>query len=124
MDKPMSMSVKDYLIRILSARTNTPVKIIEAVVTHQMNGMNKAMQTPGIHSIEMSGFAKFIFNHKKAKKKFDKNLSKEKLFTDILNKPDLTDKQKSSYTLKLENTIKWMEEIKPKIEACLKLQNI
>lgn len=124
MDKPISMSVKDYLIRVMSVRTNTPVKIIEAVVSHQIDGVNKAIQTPGIHSVEMSGFGKWLFNHKKLQRKWEKNLSKERVFLNILNKPDLTDRQKASYTLKLENTRKWMEGIKPKLEKCLKLQNI
>lgn len=118
------MSVKDYLIRILSVRTNTPAKIIEAVVNHQMEGLNKAIQSDTIFSAEISGFGKFLFNHKKAKKKMDKNISKEEVFLNLLNKPDLTERQIASYTLKLENTRKWMEGIKPKLEKCPKLQNI
>lgn len=123
MDKPTSMSVKDYLVRILSVRTNTPVKTIEAIVAHQMDGLNKAIQSDNIFSAEMSGFGKFLFNHKKAKKKFDKNLSKEITFTNILNRPELTEKQIASNTLKLENTRKWMNGIKPKLDKCPKLQN-
>lgn len=124
MDKPITMSVKDYLVRILSVRTNTPVKTIEAVVAHQMDGLNKAIQSDTIFSAEISGFGKFLFNHKKAKKKMDKNISKEQVFTNILNRPELTEKQIASYTLKLENTRKWMKGIKPKLEECPKLQNI
>ncbi len=124
MDKPISMSVKDYLIRILSIRTNTPVKTIEAVVAHQMNTLNKAIQSDTVFSAEMSGFGKFLFNYKKARKKYEKNLSKEIYFTNLLNKPDITDKQKASYTLKLENTRKWIQGIKPKLDKCPNLQNI
>lgn len=124
MDKPISMSVKDYLIRILSIRTNTPAKTIEAVVNHQMEGLNKAIQSDVIFSAEISGFGKFLFNHKKAKRKMDKNISKEQTFLNLLNKPDLTERQIASYTLKLENTRKWMDGIKPKLEKCPKLQNI
>jgi hypothetical protein len=124
MDKPTTMSVKDYLVRVLSSRTNTPVKIIDAIVVHQMNGLNKAIQTPGIHSAEISGFGKLLFNHKKAQKKWEKNLSKERLFATTLEKVDLTEKQKTSSGLKLENTREWMRGIKPKLEKCPKLQNI
>lgn len=124
MDKPMSMSVKDYLIRVLSVRTNTPVKTIEAVVAHQMDGLNKAIQSNTIFSAEMSGFGKFLFNHKKAQRKYEKHLSKEKVFIEMLNRPENTEKQIASYTLKLENTKKWIEGIKPKLDACPKLQNI
>lgn len=124
MDKPISMSVKDYLIRVLSIRTNTPVKTIEAVVNHQISGITAAIQKPGIHSVEMSGFGKWLFNHRKLQRKWEKNLSKERVFLKLLQNPDLTPKQIASYTLKLENTRKWMEGIKPKLEKCPQLQNI
>lgn len=124
MDKPISMSVKEYLTRILSVRMNTPAKVIEAIVTHQLDELNKAIQSDTIFSVEMSGFGKFLFNYKKAQKKFDKNLSKEQVFTNLLNKPNITEKQKASYTLKLDNTRKWMNGIKPKLEKCQQLQNI
>ena len=123
MDKPTTMSVKEYLIRRLSVRTNTRPKIIEAVVSHQMEGINKALQKDNIFSIEMSGFGKWIFNHKKAQKKMDKQLSKREVFSNILKKPDLTEKQKASYQLKLDNTNKWIEEMKPKLQKCQQLQN-
>lgn len=124
MDKPITMSVKDYLTRVLSIRTNTPLKTIEAVVAHQLDGLNKAIQADNIFSAELSGFGKFLFNHRKAHKKMIKNISKEEVFTNILKKPDLTEKQIASYTLKLENTKKWMEGIKPKLDKCPQLQNI
>lgn len=124
MDKPISTSVKDYLIKRMSVRMNIPQKTIEAIVTHQMEGINKALQSDNKFSVEMSGFGKWIFNHKKAQKKYEKNLSKEKVFTTLLEKPDLTDKQRASYELKLANTRRWIEGIKPKIEKCPKLQNI
>ena len=120
----MSMSVKDYLVRILSVRTNTPAKTIDAVVTHQMNELNKAIQSDVIFSAEISGFGKFLFNYKKAKKKYDKNLSKEEYFSNILNNPELTERQRASATLKLENTRKWMKGIKSKLDKCPNLQNI
>jgi len=123
MDKPTSTSVKDYLINKMSVRTNTSFKTIEAVVNHQMEGITKAIQEDSIYSVEMSGFGKWIFNHKKAFKKYQKNLSKQRIFTIILEKPTLTLRQIASYTLKLENTNKWIECIKPKIEKCPKLQN-
>lgn len=124
MDKPISTSVRDYLIKKMSVRMNIPSKIIEAIVAHQMEGINKAIQSDNKFSVEISGFGKWVFNHKKALKKFEKNLSKERVFLKLLENPDLTDRQRASYTLKLENTRKWMEGIKPKIDKCPSLQNI
>jgi nucleoid DNA-binding protein len=124
MDKPRTMSVQDYLIRVMSHKINTSVKIIEAVIIHQTQALNKALQHDEIFSAELSGFGKFIFNHKKAQKKYDKNLSKEIFFTTLLLDPENTDKQKQSNTLKLENTKKWLEGIKTKLQKCPSLQNI
>jgi nucleoid DNA-binding protein len=123
MDKPISTSVKDYLIKRMSVRLNIPSKTIEAIVAHQMEGINNAIQSDDKFSVEMSGFGKFLFNHKKAQKKYEKNLSKEKLFSSLLEDPNMTERQRASCTLKLENTRKWMEGIKPKLDKCPKLQN-
>lgn len=123
MHKTLSQSVKDYLVKRMSVRLNIPSKTIDAIVAHQMEGINKAIQSDNKFSVEMSGFGKWIFNHKKAQRKYEKHLSKEKVFMEILERPDLTDRQKASYTLKLENTRKWMEAIKPKLDKCPSLQN-
>lgn len=123
MNRPVTMSEKDYLMKVMSVRMNIPLKTVEAVVNHQFTSMNKSFQTDNIYSIEMSGFGKFTFNHKKAKRKMDKNLSKELYFSSKLENPDLSDKEKTSLTLKLENTRKWMQGVKNKIDICPKLQN-
>ena len=109
--KPMSMSTKDYLLRVMSVRTKIPLKTLEAVVNHQFQGMLEAMQTE--YSVELSGFGKFLFNHKKAQKKYDKQLSKIAMFENKLKLPDLTEKQINSYKLKLESAVKMANEIKP-----------
>lgn len=112
--KPMSMSTKDYLLRVMSVRTKIPLKTLEAVVNHQFQGMLEAMQTE--YSVELSGFGKFLFNHKKAQKKYDKQLSKIAMFENKLKLPDLTEKQINSYKLKLESAVKMANEIKPKLK--------
>ncbi len=115
MDKPVSMSVKDYLMRKQSVRTNKPLKIIEAVIEHQLQGANEALKDK--NSIELSGFGKFIFNIKKAQKKLDKHYSKDRTFSKQLLLPDLTEARKKSLELKLENTRKTIESIKPKLHG-------
>jgi nucleoid DNA-binding protein len=69
MDKPISMSVKDYLIRILAVKTLTSEKAIEAIINHQFQSANEALRTN--NSVEISGFGKFIYNVKKAQKKME-----------------------------------------------------
>jgi len=107
MDKPIKMSVKDYLIRLLSIKTNQPVKTIEAIIDHQFQGANDAMRAN--QSVEISGFGKFLFNTKKAQKKLEKQYSKENTFRNILERPDLTEAKRKSVQLKLDNTIKMKE---------------
>lgn len=113
MDKPITMSVKDYLCRLLSIKRNISIQIIDAVVTSQFKQANTALKNN--NSIELSGFGKFLFNHKKAYKKWQVALSKKQKFEELYNKSD-TDEKKRSYSVKLKNTIDWMEQIKPKLE--------
>ncbi len=114
MDKPFSMSAKDYLVKVVSVRMNIPSKTIEAIVDDQLKAANEAMVNT--FSVELSGFGKFTFNHKKAQKKMEKQLSKKATFEKILLREGLTDTQKRSYQLKLDNTIKWIEGLKPKLD--------
>ena len=76
MDKPKSLSVKDFLIRKMSVKLLIPEYTIEAIVTHQFQGALKAMTTN--KSIEISGFGKFLFNEKRALKKLEKFYSLQK----------------------------------------------
>lgn len=102
-------------MRIMSVRTNTPLKTIEAVVDFQMQGANEALLNN--YTVEVSGFGKFLFNHKKAIKKYEKNLSKKEYFTNMLQNKDITETKRASLTLKLENTIKYLESLKPRLNG-------
>jgi len=115
MDKPVSMSVKDYLMRVMSVRTNTPLKTIEAVVDFQMKEANEALQHN--YSIEISGFCKFLFNHKKAQKKYEKNLRKKENYEFFLKDPTLSEARRKTLELYLENTNKFLDSIKPKLDG-------
>ncbi len=109
MDKPLSLSVKDYLIRILAVKMLTSEKTIEAVIDHQYQSTNQAL----IHhkSIEVSGFARFIFNQKKADKKMMLMLQKRDYYRQaVLDNPAST-----SWKNKLNNTLAGIEILKPKI---------
>ena len=44
MDKPISMSVKDYLIRTLAVKIMVSEKVIETIVNHQFQSANEAME--------------------------------------------------------------------------------
>jgi nucleoid DNA-binding protein len=115
MDKPMSMSVKDYLIRILAVKTMTSEKTIEAIINHQFQGANDALVNN--YSVEISGFGKFYFNHKKAQRKMEKMLSKANLFERQMNDEALSEQKRASASVKLANTLIGIETLKPKIDV-------
>lgn len=112
MNKPKSLSIKDFLIRKMSVKLNVPEKTIEAVVNHQFQSANAAMLTT--KSIEFSGFGKFLFNEKKALKKLDKLMSKKEAFTRIANDEAQTEQRRISAGIKLQDTLKEIDIIKPK----------
>ena len=112
MDKPQSLSVKDYLIRKMAVNLMVPEKTIEAVISHQFNEANVAMRTND--SVEISGFGKFLFNKKKAIKKMEKFLSKKRWFENLLT-TELTEKQRNRTMVILESVNNSIEFLKPKL---------
>jgi len=113
MDKPASMSVKDYLVRIMALRTNTPSNLIEIIVNHQFEEANKALLSN--NTVELSGFGKFLFNTKKAYKKLDKMMSKKEAFERFANDPDNQHPKAKTAKNKLINTIRDLEILKTKL---------
>jgi nucleoid DNA-binding protein len=110
MDKPISMSVKDYLIRTLAVKIMVSEKVIEAIVNHQFQSANEAMDLN--NSIEISGFGKFYFNEKKAKRKIISLNNKKSIMEGFLADPNSTEQKKHASKVTLEKT-----------EALLKLLN-
>lgn len=115
MDKPMSMSVKDYLIRKMSVSLMTSEKTIEAVVNHQFRSANIALQDNNI--VEISGLGKFYFNYKKAVKKMEKMVSKANFFYSQVVNMELTEQKRISSANKLANTLIQIETLKPKLNV-------
>ena len=102
-------------MRKMSVRTNKSLKTIEAVIEYQLQGANDALKTA--NSIELSGFGKFLYNKKKAQKKLDKQYMKVAYWESQLLMPDITEAKRNSYSVKLENTYKVIESIKPKLHG-------
>lgn len=113
MDKPISMSVKDYLIRKMAVKIMMSEKLIESVINHQFQSANQALQEN--NSVEISGFGKFYFNKKKAERRMDKLLSKKAFFENQLENNELSEQKKISVTNKLNSTILSIEALKPKL---------
>jgi len=113
MDKPINLSMKDYLIRKLAVKLMTPEKTLEAVINHQFQSANEAMHIN--KSVEISGFGKFIFNEGKAIRKMSMYLDIEKALLNNLSKPDLSEGKQKLVNMKLATTRTNIELLKPKL---------
>lgn len=114
MDKPQSLSVKDYVMRKMSISMNIPLKTIETVVGHQFEGLNEAFRQH--HTVEISGFGKFILNYKKTIKALEKNYSKVKGCEKFLLDETLTEQKRASWELKRTNALKQIELLTKKVD--------
>lgn len=113
MDKPMSMSVKDFLIRTMAVKLMISEKTIETVINHQFQSANQAMDTN--KSIEISGFGKLFFNDKKAIKRIEKLEGKIAAMEKNIVSPDTTEQKKKSSKVTLEKTKLSLSLLKPRI---------
>ena len=102
MDKPISMSVKDYLIRTLAVKMMVSEKTIETVINHQFQSANEAMDLN--NSIEIASFGKFYFNEKKAKKRLEDLNRKKNLMLEFIASPDTSEQKRRSSQVTLEKT--------------------
>ena len=113
MDKPQTLSIKDWIIRNMSTKNNIPERIIEEVVNHQFESARKAMDT--MDSLEFSGFGKLLFNMGKALKKVEKQKSQISTFNTLLAGDTLTDIRRRNLEMKLASAHKNLEHLKKKI---------
>jgi len=103
MDKPISISVKDFLIRTLAVKILTSEKTIEAIINHQFQSANEA--TDLNNSLEISGFGKFFFNKKKASKRIEALSVKKDILEKIIADEVTSEQKKKSSAVTLEKTI-------------------
>lgn len=112
-DKPISMSVKDFLIRKLAVKMMIGEKTIEAVVNHQFQEANVAMGRN--KSLEISGFGKFYFNDKKAAKQMKKYEEMKAAYEKRLQDETLTDQRRRVVGVMLKSVTDAIEDLKPKM---------
>lgn len=112
-NKPNSMSVREYLVRILSVDVAVPEKIVDVIVNHQFQSANEAMDLN--KSLEISGFGRFIFNDKKAVKKMVYLLKKLDAYTLQMQDNNMTDIKRAKLTEIIRVINKQIEQLKPKL---------
>jgi len=110
MDKPLSMSVKDYIVRKLAVKMMISEKTIETVVNHQFQSANEAMDLN--NSIEISGFGKLFFNVNKANKKMEKLNAKKLAMERIINDVNTSEQKRKSSIVTLDKTLVQINQLK------------
>ena len=113
MERPKSLTIKDFLIRKMSVRMLIPEFTLDAIVSHQFQSATQAMLNT--KSVEISGFGKFVFNDKKAVKKMEKLLSQKALFEKLMNDDSLSEQRRNNARLKYESVTLNISVLKPKI---------
>lgn len=112
-NKPKSMSVREYLVRILSVDMAIPEKVVDAVIAHQFQSANEAMDTN--KSLEISGFGRFLFNDKKAVKKMATLEARLEQYTAQLEDNTLTEANRVKITEIIRVINKQIQQLKPKL---------
>ena len=114
MDKPISLSVKNFIIRNMSVKMMVQERLIETVVNHQFESAYVALESPGYESMEFSGFGKLLFNRKKALKKLAKQKSQIEMFEHLLL-TELSPIRRRNMEMKLSSAKKNLEHLKKKV---------
>jgi len=115
MERPKSLTIKDFLIRKMSVRMLIPEFTLDAIVSHQFQSATQAMLNT--KSVEISGFGKFVFNDKKAVKKMEKLISQKALFEKLMNDDSLSEQRRNNARLKYESVTLNISVLKPKIDT-------
>ena len=113
MEKPQTLSVKEWIIRNMSTKSNVPERIIEAVVNHQFISAGEAMKVH--NSLEFSGFGKFYFNQKKAFHKMNTYTRAMEIYKETLLDNSITEKKRHSTEVRIMKLGKDIEALKPKM---------
>jgi nucleoid DNA-binding protein len=108
------MSVKEWIIKKMSINMVISEKTIDAVVTHQFDSANDALNVN--KSVEISGFGKFYFNNKKAITQYNKLLNIKRTYENALADENITDTKRNALELKMQIVESSIKTLKPKID--------
>jgi hypothetical protein len=114
MNKPSTMSVKEFIIKRMSISLVVSEKIIDNVIQHQFDSANDALNTND--TLEISGFGKFLFNTKKANTHYNKLLAMKQAYENTLADPSTTEKKRHSTEQRMITVLNDIRILKPKIK--------
>lgn len=116
MNKPPSMSIKEYLVKRIAVNKvwdkMISEKTIDAVISHQFDSASVA--TANNNSIEISGFGKFLFNEKRAIKQMQKYTEQIEYYSKMLSS-ELTEAERRNTEMRLESINNNVKALKPKL---------
>jgi len=104
--------MKEWIIKKMSINMVISEKIIDAVVIHQFDSANDALNIN--KTVEISGFGKFYFNQNKAQKQYDKLLAIQKAYENMLLDENITSTKRNAVELKLQIIHSSIKTLKPK----------
>lgn len=114
MNKPNTMSVKEFIIKRMSISLVVSEKIIDQVIQHQFDSANDALNTND--TVEISGFGKFFFNTKKANTHYNKLLAMKQAYENTLADTSITEKRRHSTEQRMITVLSDIKMLKPKIK--------
>jgi hypothetical protein len=114
MNKPTTMSVKEWIIKKLAINMVISEKIIDQVIQHQFDSANDALNLN--NTVEISGFGKFLFNVKKANTHYTKLLEMKQAYENTLADTSTTDKKRHSTEQRMITVLNDIKMLKPKIK--------
>jgi hypothetical protein len=114
MNKPASMTIKEWLIKRMAIKMTLSEKVIEQVINFQFDSANSALEKN--NTVEISGFGKFIFNTKKANKQYRSLLFFKKTYEETLANTDISEAKRKTTEVRLTSAIKDINLLKSKIQ--------
>jgi hypothetical protein len=114
MNKPNTMSVKEFIIKRMSISLVVSEKVIDNVIQHQFDSANDALNTND--TVEISGFGKFFFNTKKANTHYNKLLAMKQAYENTLADTSITEKRRHSTEQRMITVLSDIKMLKPKIK--------
>lgn len=114
MNKPNTMSVKEFIIKRMAISLVVSEKVIDNVIQHQFDSANDALNTND--TVEISGFGKFFFNTKKANTHYNKLLAMKQAYENTLADTSITEKRRHSTEQRMITVLSDIKMLKPKIK--------
>lgn len=114
MNKPHTMSVKEFIIKRMAISLVVSEKVIDNVIQHQFDSANDALNTND--TVEISGFGKFFFNTKKANTHYNKLLAMKQAYENTLADTSITEKRRHSTQQRMITVLSDIKMLKPKIK--------